>query len=95
MAGFHTKQAVDAATIRPFVETVVKAFGWGRLVFEANWFFCNFLPAGPGKGMNGYDAWSTMLVPMLKEMGATPADLERLFRTNALKAYGITPPPAE
>eukprot|EP01046_Picozoa_sp_COSAG06_P056414 COSAG06_NODE_10666_length_1640_cov_1.230370_1_plen_302_part_10 len=44
MAGFHSKEAVDAATIKPFVQTVVKEFGFDRLVFEANWFFCNFLP---------------------------------------------------
>ena len=51
MAGFHSKEAVDAATIKPFVQTVVKEFGFDRLVFEANWFFCNFLPDGPSKGM--------------------------------------------
>lgn len=89
MAGFKSKEKVDAATIKPFVQTVVKEFGFNRLVFEANWFFCNFLPAGPDKGMDGYGTWAKVLVPMLTELGATPQDLKQLFRTNALRAYGI------
>ena len=83
------KDKVDAATIKPFVQTVVREFGFSRLVFEANWFFCNFLPDGPGKGMDGYGTWATLLVPMLTELGATAEDLKQLFRSNALRAYGI------
>ena len=89
MAGFKSKDKVDVGTIKPFVQTVVREFGFNRLVFEANWFFCNFLPDGPGKGMDGYGTWATLLVPMLTELGATPEDLEHLFRSNALRAYGI------
>lgn len=47
------------------------------------------MPDGPEKGMDGYGTWATLLVPMLKELGATADDLENLFRTNALRAYGI------
>ena len=36
---------------------------------------------------------SRLLVPMLRELGATEADLKQLFRTNALQAYSIKPPP--
>ena len=58
-----SQEAVDAATIKPFVQTVVNEFGFDRLVFEANWFFCNFQSDGPEKGMNGYGTWSALLVP--------------------------------
>ena len=63
------------------------------MVFEANWFFCNFLPDGPDKGMDAYNTLARLLVPMLRELGATEADLKQLFRTNALQAYSIKPPP--
>ena len=43
--------------------------------------------------MDAYNTLSRLLVPMLRELGATEADLKQLFRTNALQAYSIKPPP--
>ena len=38
--------------------------------------------------MGGFKTWVDVLVPMLKNIGAS-ADLEMLFRTNAMRVYGI------
>eukprot|EP00729_Bicosta_minor_P003918 gene3918-32935_t len=84
MAAFKTKSAVDPKLIQPFIQTAVEAFGYDRLCFEANWFFCNFVDS-----MDGFSTWVDVLVPMLKEIGASEADLEMLFRTNAMRVYGI------
>lgn len=52
------------------------------LLFQG--FFCNFVDS-----MDGFSTWVDVLVPMLKEIGASEADLEMLFRTNAMRVYGI------
>jgi predicted TIM-barrel fold metal-dependent hydrolase len=88
MSSFHTKQAVNPATILPFVRTAVQAFGYNRLCFEANWFFSNFAD-GSVDHMDGYGTWAGILVPMLTKLGASPADLKMVFRDNAIRVYGI------
>ena len=52
--------------------------------FHPQGFFCNFVDS-----MDGFSTWVDVLVPMLKEIGASEADLEMLFRTNAMRVYGI------
>jgi len=88
MASFLLKSAVNPAMILPFIQTAVSAFGYDRLCFEANWFFSNFQAGSPG-AMDGFGTWVEILVPMLENIGASPADLERVFRLNAMSVYGI------
>jgi len=84
MAGFGSIEKVNKTVIKPFLQAAVAAFGYDRLCFEANWFFSNWVDS-----LDGYGEWARILVPMLKENGATAADLKKVFRDNAIKVYNI------
>ena len=83
MASWANKEAVNASMIKPFIATAIQAFQYDRLCFEANWFFSNW------KTMDGFGVWVGVLHELLAEMGTTHEQMVKLFRTNALRVYGI------
>ena len=74
-----------AARLAPWVGAAVDAFGYGRVAFEANWFFCNW-PA-PHARLDLWSVWARALLGLLQGRGATLAELRAVFRGNALKVY--------
>ena len=84
MAGFGSVTKVDAAKVRPLVAAAVETFGYARMCFEANWFFSNWVDS-----LDGFGEWVRMLVPMLKDLGATADELRMVFRDNARRVYRI------
>lgn len=84
MAAWASRDAVNATMIKPFVATAIEAFQYDRLCFEANWFFSNWKTS-----LDGFGTWVRVLHELLDELGTTNDEMTMLFRTNALRVYGI------
>lgn len=63
----------------PFIQHAVASFGWDRVVFGSNW------PVATA--VTTYPEWVEMVAAASEGAGATPADLEALFLTNARRLY--------
>lgn len=84
VSGLITESGWDSwtgAQIRPFVETVVEAFGEDRLLFGSDWPVC--LLAG------GYAEVLTLARDTLAQVSA-----EKVFAANARRVYGLPEPAA-
>lgn len=71
-------------SLRPYVETVIEAFGPSRVMFATNW---------PVLEIGGtYEGWVAVLRAILDDMGLAPADRSQILSGTACRAYGVTPP---
>ncbi|MBO0708382.1 MAG: amidohydrolase family protein [Candidatus Dormibacteraeota bacterium] len=64
----------------PFIQHAVTSFGWARVVFGSNW------PVSTA--VTTYPEWVEIVTAASEGAGATAADLEALFLTNAQRLYG-------
>ena len=71
-------------SLRPYVETVIEAFGPSRVMFATNW---------PVLEIGGtYEGWVAVLRAILDDMGLAAADRAEIFSGTACRAYGVAPP---
>ena len=71
-------------TLRPYVDTVIDAFGPERVMFATNW---------PVLEIGGtYEGWVAALNAILDDIGLTPADRAQIFAGTACRAYGVALP---
>ena len=71
-------------SLRPYVETVIEAFGPSRVMFATNW---------PVLEIGGtYEGWVAVLRAILDDMGLTPAERGEIFAGTACRAYGVALP---
>ncbi len=71
-------------SLRPYVETVIEAFGPSRVMFATNW---------PVLEIGGtYEGWVAVLRAILNDMGLTPAERGEIFAGTACRAYGVALP---
>lgn len=75
------------ASVRPYVETLLDAFGPGRMMFATNW---------PVSTISSrYDLWVDTLTGMLEDLRTPPAEREAIMAGTAARHYRIAwPPPA-
>ena len=71
-------------SLRPYVETVIEAFGPSRVMFASNW---------PVLEIGGtYEGWVAVLRAIMDDMGLAAADRGAIFSGTACRAYGVAPP---
>ena len=71
-------------TLRPYVETVIDAFGPSRVMFATNW---------PVLEIGGtYEGWVGALRAILADIGLSQAEQAEILAGTACRAYGIAPP---
>ena len=85
---FHNAGGVlpTADVTTPFIVEVVAAFGWGRVLYEANWFFCNW----PGR-LDVASAWLPLLDAGLRASNPPPGqpELDAFYWGNGVQAYRV------
>ena len=70
--------------LRPYVETVIDAFGPSRVMFASNW---------PVLEIGGtYEGWVGALRAILDDIGLAEADRVAILAGTACRAYGVTLP---
>lgn len=74
-------ERANAATLRPFVEHVIAAFGWDRVVWGSDWPVCDLA--------SSYAGWAGVLDEILEK--ETPAHLAKLYEGNARRVYFGSP----
>ena len=71
-------------SLRPYVETVIDAFGPSRVMFASNW---------PVLEIGGtYEGWVGALRAILDDIGLAEADRVAILAGTACRAYGVTLP---
>lgn len=71
-------------SLRPYVETVIEAFGPSRVMFATNW---------PVLEIGGtYEGWVAVLRAILDDIGLSAADRGEMFYGTACRAYGVALP---
>jgi predicted TIM-barrel fold metal-dependent hydrolase len=65
--------------LRPFVDYVLKSFGWDRVMFGSDWPVCNLAAS--------YRQWVETLLSLTQAAGET--NQRKLFRDNAIRAYRL------
>ena len=71
-------------SLRPYVETVIDAFGPSRVMFASNW---------PVLEIGGtYEGWVGALRAILDDIGLAEADRGAILAGTACRAYGVTLP---
>jgi len=71
-------------SLRPYVETVIEAFGPSRVMFATNW---------PVLEIGGtYEGWVAVLRAILDDMGLSATDRGEIFSGTACRVYGVAPP---
>ena len=71
-------------TLRPYVETVIDAFGPSRVMFATNW---------PVLEIGGtYEGWVGALRAILADIGLSHAEQGEILAGTACRAYGVAPP---
>ena len=71
-------------TLRPYVETVIDAFGPSRVMFATNW---------PVLEIGGtYEGWVGALRAILADIGLPHAEQGEILAGTACRAYGVAPP---
>lgn len=66
-------------TLKPYIEHCIDCFGWDRVVWGSDWPVCNI-----NSSIRDWMAISNAVVA-----GEDPTNQEKLFRTNALRIYGL------
>jgi predicted TIM-barrel fold metal-dependent hydrolase len=65
--------------VAPYIERAVESFGFDRVMFGGDWPVCELA--------TGYENWVSTLDQAVS--GASRADLEKLYRNNAIRAYRL------
>jgi L-fuconolactonase len=74
----------SVSALRPYVETVVSAFGPSRVMFATNW---------PVLEISGnYAGWTEAFRSICNELRLAPADVERMFEGTARRVYSLSDP---
>lgn len=73
-----------AESLRPYIATVIDAFGPSRVMFATNW---------PVLEIGGtYEAWVAVLRETLTGLGLSEAERHDVFSGTACRAYGVSVP---
>jgi L-fuconolactonase len=75
----HKSWAYDQ--VAPYIERAVECFGFDRVMFGGDWPVCELA--------SDYGNWISTLDRILSKVPRS--DLEKLYRTNAIKAYRLEP----
>ncbi len=67
------------ATLRPYIEYCIESFGWDRVVWGSDWPVCNI--------NSSLKEWMTISKAVVAHEDR--ANQERLFRSNAVRIYGL------
>lgn len=74
------------AALRPYIETVIEAFGPSRVMFATNW---------PVLEIGGtYEGWVGVLRATLADIGLSAAERSDILAGTACRAYGVAAPGA-
>ena len=74
------------ASVRPYVETLLDAFGPGRTMFATNW---------PVSTISSrYDLWVDTLAGILDDLRVSPAERDAIMAGTAARLYRIVWPQA-
>ena len=74
------------ASVRPFVETLLRTFGPQRTMFATNW---------PVSTISSrYDLWVSALTGILEDLGVTGEDRDDIMAGTAARHYRVAWPPA-
>jgi L-fuconolactonase len=65
-----------------YMDRAIAAFGFDRILYESNWFVNEAMG-------DSYDTAAKLLLEACARAGATAADLAKIFRGNAIKAYRL------
>lgn len=79
IVAYTDEKTLNADSLRPYVEGVIEAFGWDRVVWGSDWPVCNLTASLP--------TWSNLLNQILK--GEPDSNLEKLFAKNAQRIYNL------
>ncbi|WP_169950842.1 amidohydrolase [Microbispora sp. H11081] len=71
----------DAATLRPYADVALDAFGPGRLMFGSDWPVCLLAGSLP--------AWAETAQTLLTDAGLTAAERDEVFRGTATRVYRL------
>ena len=69
------------AQVQPFIVEAIKAFGSSRSAFGGNWFVVDTFST--------YDGWTRTLYDVLKNVGTSSADLQKLYHDTAAAFYRL------
>ena len=72
----------DLETLRPYIEHCIECFGWNRVVWGSDWPVCNI--------NSSIRDW--MAISKASVSDEDPSDQEKLFRSNAIRLYGLHSP---
>ncbi len=73
------KEQLSANSLRPYIETVVDAFGWDRIVWGGDWPVCNV--------SSSLEQWVSILDEILKN--EDEQNLKKLYVENAKRIYSL------
>lgn len=79
IVAYTNEKTLTADSLRPYVEGVIEAFGWDRVVWGSDWPVCNLTASLP--------TWTELLNQILE--GESENNLERLFAKNARRIYSL------
>jgi predicted TIM-barrel fold metal-dependent hydrolase len=80
IVAYTDANTLNAPSLRPYVEGVIEAFGWDRVVWGSDWPVCNLTASLP--------TWSSILDEIL--IGESQDNLAKLFAVNARRLYRIS-----
>lgn len=76
-----SRPAFPFRELYPYVEHVIKCFGYERILFGTDWFFSNEAVSP--------QEWYTLVLEMLTLARATDQQKRQVFSENALRIYGL------
>lgn len=79
IVAYTDEKTLNADSLRPYVEGVIEAFGWDRVVWGSDWPVCNLTASLP--------TWTELLNQILE--GESENNLERLFAKNTRRIYNL------
>lgn len=79
ITAYCSSGAATLQTLRPFIEHCIACFGWDRVVWGSDWPVCNI-----NSSIRDWMAISKAVVA-----DEDPSNQEKLFRSNALRLYGL------
>lgn len=74
-------EAWTAKDLRPYLDVVIEAFGWERIMFGGDWPVALLA--------SSYERWAETLHSLVAEMGASDEQLAALFSRNAVDFYRL------
>lgn len=72
----------DVPNVGDCMDRAIAAFGFDRILYESNWFVCEAMG-------DSFDKTANLLLEACNRAGASEEDISKVFRGNAIKAYGL------